>query len=111
MIQPGDRYVYDPHTTKEELTKHWFAANMKTFVAEENGKIPGTYIRRPNHIHFGSHIANCGYMVSKDVRGQGIGKLMCEHSLIKARFLGYTGMQYNSVVSTNTAAIKLWKKN
>ncbi len=35
---------------------------------------------------------------------------MYEHSLIKARCLGYTGMQYNAVVSANTAAIKLWKK-
>ncbi len=75
VIQPGDRYVYDPHTKKEELTKHWFAANMKTFVAEENGKISGTYIRRPNHIHFGSHIANCGYIVSKDAGDKELGNL------------------------------------
>ena len=31
-------------------------------------------------------------------------------SLVEARRLGYHAMQYNFVVSTNTAAVDLWKK-
>jgi ribosomal protein S18 acetylase RimI-like enzyme len=35
---------------------------------------------------------------------------MCEHSLSEALSRGYRAMQYNLVVSTNAAAVHLWKK-
>jgi len=35
---------------------------------------------------------------------------MCEHSLEEARRLGFHAMQFNIVVSTNDAAVALWKK-
>ena len=36
---------------------------------------------------------------------------MCEHSLEQARRLGFSAMQFNIVVSTNEAAIALWKRH
>jgi len=87
-----------------------FAANMKTFVAEKNGLARGTYIIKPNQVGLGSHIANCSYMVHPDHQAMGIGKLLCEHSLKYAKDIGYRAIQFNLVVSTNTAAVKLWKK-
>jgi len=108
VIKSGDTYVFDPHTKKENLSKYWFAANMKTFVAEKNGLIRGTYIIKPNQVGLGSHIANCSYMVHPDYQGKGIGKLLCEHSLKYAKDTGYKAIQFNLVVSTNTAAVKLW---
>ena len=83
---------------------------MKTYVAEEDGRVIGTYFIRPNQPGLGAHIANCGYMVHQATRGKGIGWQMCEHSLEIAKELGYTGMQFNIVVSTNTKAVELWKK-
>lgn len=79
-------------------------------MAEEQGKIVGTYIIKPNHPGLGSHIANCGYMVHPDARGKGIGKKICEHSIAFARENGYRAMQFNIVVSTNEVAVALWKK-
>ena len=35
---------------------------------------------------------------------------MCEHSLTEAVVLGFKAMQFNLVVSTNVAAIRLWRK-
>jgi hypothetical protein len=35
---------------------------------------------------------------------------MCEHSLQQAREAGFTAMQFNFVVSTNTAAVRLWQR-
>jgi L-amino acid N-acyltransferase YncA len=35
---------------------------------------------------------------------------MCEHSLAEARSLGFRAMQFNFVVSTNEAALHLWKE-
>lgn len=111
VIQSGDTYVFDPKTPKEKLLDYWFAAYMDTFVLEdETGKIVATYIIKPNQIDLGNHIANCGYMVHPDHNGKGYGNLLCRHSIDFAKQKGYLGIQFNSVVSTNKAAIYLWEK-
>lgn len=110
VIAGGDTYVFSPVTPREDLGKLWFAPSMKTYVAEDGDHIAGTYILKPNQIDLGSHIANCGYMVDPEYRGRGLGKLLCEHSLDIAKTLGYRGMQFNIVVSTNESAVYLWKK-
>ena len=110
VIQTGDTYVFAPDTPKEDLDKYWFAANMETYVLEENGEILGTYVIKPNQVDLGSHIANGSYMVHPNAQGRGIGNLLCEHSLAEAKRFGFKGMQFNIVVSTNKFAIKLWKK-
>jgi len=80
------------------------------YVAEENGKILGTYFIKPNQAGLGAHIANCGYMVHPEARGRGLGKQLFDHSWLVAKELDYKGMQFNFVVSTNRVAVKLWKK-
>lgn len=111
VIKTGDTYVFDPHTPKEALNKHWFADYMNTFVAVDNhDSILGTYIIKPNQIDLGDHIANCSYMVSPKHHGKGTGKLLCEHSIEFAKQQGYFGIQFNIIVSTNTVAVNLWKK-
>ena len=111
VIRTGDTYVFDPYTPKESLSRNWFADYMDTFVAiDSDGEILGTYIIKPNQIDLGNHIANCGYMVNPKYQGRGIGKLLCEHSIVFAKDKGYLGIQFNIVVSTNTIAVALWKK-
>lgn len=110
VIQTEDTYVFSKNTPKEDLKKHWFASYMHTYVYEENHKILGTYIVKPNQIDLGSHIANASYMVHSSTQGQGIGRKLCEHSLKLAKDLGFIGMQFNIVVSTNEVAVKLWQK-
>lgn len=110
VIAGGDTYVYPPDTPREQLDQLWFAPPMHTYVAVENRKVLGSYIFKPNQPGLGEHIANASYMVHPEARGKGIGGKLCAHSLEEARKQGYTGMQFNIVVSTNTAAIHLWKK-
>jgi len=110
VIKTGDSYVFAPDTPKEDLKKHWFADYMHTYVLEHEGQIAGTYIIKPNYIDLGAHVANGSYMVHPSFFGKGIGHAMCEHSLAEAKRLGFKAMQYNLVVSTNTGAIRLWKK-
>ncbi|MBN7815822.1 GNAT family N-acetyltransferase [Algoriphagus pacificus] len=112
VIQTGDTYVFDPKTPKEKLSDLWFASSMDTFVLEnESGKIAATYFIKPNQIDLGNHIANCGYMVHPDEQGNGYGSMLCEHSIQFAKQKGYLGIQFNIVISTNHAAIHLWKKH
>jgi len=110
VISTGDTYAFDPSTPKENLRKLWFAENMDTFVAVDGGKIVGTYFIKPNQVDLGNHIANCGYMVSPNHQGRGIGRLLCEHSIKFGKEKGYLGIQFNIVVSTNETAVKLWQK-
>ena len=58
----------------------------------------------------GAHVANCGYVTATSARGQGVAQALCEHSQAEARRRGFTAMQFNFVVSTNTAAVRLWQK-
>jgi GNAT superfamily N-acetyltransferase len=111
VIKSGDTYAFDPDSTEGVLDQYWFGNHVDTFVAEAgNSEIVGTYIIKPNQPGLGSHIANCGYMVRPDQRGKGIGKRLCEHSIQFAKEHGFTGIQFNIVVSTNTTAVKLWQQ-
>lgn len=111
VIQTGDTYAFYADTPKADLQKHWFASNMKTYVIEMEGVIVGTYIIKPNNIDRAKHIANCAYMVKPNVRGKGIGSILCEHSIELAKSQQYKAIQFNKVVSTNLGAIRLWEKH
>jgi GNAT superfamily N-acetyltransferase len=75
------------------------------------GVLVGTYYIRPNSLALGAHVANAGYVVAEQSRRQGIGSLLCQHSLQEARRLGFRLMQFNLVVSTNTAGLRCWQRN
>jgi L-amino acid N-acyltransferase YncA len=109
-VAPGDAFVYDPNTPREEAMAYWFADGTRTYVAEENAKIVGSYILRPNRPGLGNHVANAGFMVDPAARGSGIGRTMGEHALGEARRLGYRAMQFNFVISTNESAVHLWQQ-
>lgn len=72
--------------------------------------IVGVYMLHPNKPGRCSHIGHSAYMVCKSARGHGVGKAMGLHSIAKARERRFRGIQFNMVVSTNIAAVNLWKK-
>ena len=132
VVAAGDTYALDENISREDALAYWFAPGTHTYVAEidresvgEADSFPGTatssptgnpnhvtaatYILRPNQSGGGSHVANAGFMVSASARGRGLGRAMAEHCLSEARRLGFRAMQFNYVISTNTAAIRLWK--
>jgi L-amino acid N-acyltransferase YncA len=109
-VAPGDSFVYDPKTPREEAMAYWFAKGTRTYVAEENGKIVGSYILRDNRPGLGNHVSNAGFMVDPAARRSGIGHAMGEHALSEARRLGYRAMQFNFVISTNESAVRLWQQ-
>lgn len=110
-ISVGEYFTLAPDASLETRLDYWFGTipGSEVWIAEEDGKVLGSYYQRPNHYGYGGHIANGGYVVSPDAKGKGLGRLLGEHSLARAREEGYHGMQYNFVVSTNTVAVKLWQ--
>src|SRR3954453_5246694 len=108
-IAPGDAFVYDPNTPREEATAYWFAKGTRAYVAEQDGKVIGSYILRPNRPGLGNHVSNAGFMVDPAARRLGVGRAMGEHALEEARGLGYRAMQFNFVIASNESAVRLWQ--
>jgi ribosomal protein S18 acetylase RimI-like enzyme len=112
VFRRGETYAFDPGISEEEAHKVWIEAPTATYVAvTTHNEIVGTYYIKPNQPGLGSHVCNCGYVVSEHARGKGVASRMCEHSQQQAVLLGFKAMQYNLVVSTNQGAIRLWKRH
>ena len=109
VFNRGDTYPFAPDTDKETAYHIWMEIPTATYVALQDGEIVGTHYLKPNQPELGSHVCNAGYMVRSAARGRGIGRAMCQHSLVEAKKLGFKAMQYNLVVRTNVAAVKLWQ--
>ena len=110
IVAMGDTYGYERDITEQEARRVWMELPAKTFVAEQDGQILGTYYIKTNQAGPGSHVCNCGYMVATDSRGRGLASIMCEHSQKVAIELGFEAMQFNFVATTNDGAVNFWKK-
>lgn len=110
IVSAGETYAYPVDISKIEAKKLWMNLPQKTFIVVDNNEVLGTYYIKTNQAGPGSHVCNCGYMVSSQSRGKGIATIMCEHSQKIALDLGYKAMQFNFVASSNTGAIRLWNK-
>jgi ribosomal protein S18 acetylase RimI-like enzyme len=111
VIASGDTYSYPPDMRLEDAQALWTTPPSRTFVARDGDRIVGCYLLKPNQPGLGDHVANCGYMVAVDARGRGVASAMCEHSLAEARRSGFTAMQFNFVVASNTTAVTLWQRH
>ena len=109
VVRSGETFAHDPATSGEDATAAWMASGAGCFVAEEEGRILGTYVLKANQQGLGAHVANASYAVHLDARGRGLGRALGEHSLAEARRLGFRAMQFNLVVSTNEGAVALWR--
>jgi GNAT superfamily N-acetyltransferase len=48
-------------------------------------------------------------MVAGEARGRGVGRALGEYALSWAKAQGYAAMQFNAVVESNQAAVRLWQ--
>lgn len=110
VVVAQETYAFDPDIDFETAYNLWCLSTDKAYVIKENNLILGSYYIKANASGPSSHISNCGYMVNPDSRGKGIARKLCLHSQKIAKELGFSAMQFNSVVSTNEIAIKLWEK-
>ena len=112
VFRAGETFPHDPAMTEAQARLLWIEQTRAVMVAvDATGVVVGTYYLKPNSLALGAHVANAGYVVAEHVRRQGIGSRLCQHSLQAARRLGFRLMQFNLVVSTNTAGIRCWQRN
>lgn len=109
VVEGGDAFPGETPLSLQEC-RDYFARQSLTAVAETEGRVAGLYILHPNNIGRAGHIANASYAVASSARGRGIGEALVRHSLGQLRPHGFTGLQFNAVVSTNRTAIALYEK-
>jgi L-amino acid N-acyltransferase YncA len=111
VVAGGDTYTFPPDTPRTDALAYFMGTGIRSWVIEDGGgRVIGMYKLIPNYAGLGSHVANASFMVDPRAQGSGAGRAMGEHCLEQARQAGYEAMQFNFVVSTNTAAVALWMK-
>ena len=110
VVAGGDTYTFLPGTPRHEAVAYFLGPGIRSWVLEDEGRVIGMYKLIANHGGLGSHVANASFMVDPAAQGKGAGRMMGEHCLDEARLAGFQAMQFNFVVSSNTAAVELWKK-
>ena len=112
VFRAGETFPHDPAISESEAQLAWVEQSQAVMVAmDPDEAVVGTYYLKPNSLCLGAHVANAGYVVAERCRGNEIGSRLCQHSLQAARRLGFRAMQFNLVVSTNTAGIRCWRRN
>lgn len=110
VVAAGDTYAYDPSWSSEQARNVWVEAPPShTVVACEGSSVLGTAKMGPNRPGPGSHVATASFMVASHARGRGLGRALGEYALCWAREQGYAAMQFNAVVESNQAAVRLWQ--
>lgn len=109
VVEGGDAYAQDIPGSLVDLEVYWCGRGGEQWVAESEGRMLGAYTLRANHPGRGAHVGTASYLVASAARGRGVGRQLGEHSIERARARGFAAIQFNFVISTNTAAVRLWE--
>jgi GNAT superfamily N-acetyltransferase len=110
IVAAGETYAYPDDLSDDEIAGLWLERPPgRTFVAVDDRGVVGSAKVAPNRPSRGSHIATASFMVDPAAQGRGIGRALGMEALRWAREQGYHGMQFNAVVETNAAAVRLWQ--
>lgn len=91
IFAEGRTYTVPPDADDAWVTRMWMLPPpARVVVAVRDGRVVGTAKTGPNQA------------------GRGTGRALGEHVLALARADGYSAMQFNAVVATNTRAVALW---
>jgi L-amino acid N-acyltransferase YncA len=109
-VLAGETYAYPDDLTSEQARALWLEPPPGlTVVHEVGGAILGSAKMGPNRPARGAHVGTASFMVAPAARGRGVGRTLAEWVIAWHRAEGYRGIQFNAVVETNTAAVRLWQ--
>ena len=107
VAQKGETYAMEVPEDLAQAREFWTGAHV--VVAEAAGEVLGSARMGPNREAQGSHVGTASFVVAEAARGRGIGRALGEYVVDWHRSHGYRGIQFNAVVQTNTAAVRLWQ--
>ncbi|AQR61973.1 GNAT family N-acetyltransferase [Brevundimonas sp. LM2] len=109
VVRAGETYTWPRDLAETDARGLWIIPPPGlTLVAVDGEQVLGTAKITPNQMGPGAHVANASCMVDADARGRGLGRLLGQTVLDRARDAGFRAMQFNAVVETNVAAVTLW---
>ncbi len=108
-VAAGETYAYPEDLDADSARLVWMEPPPgRTVVAIQGDVVLGSAKMGPNRPDRGAHVATASFMVDPAARGRGVGRALGEHALEWAAAQGFRSMQFNAVVETNTAAVRLW---
>ena len=108
VLDEGETYAMPP-VAGDEARAFWLEGNDQVVVAEAAGEVLGTAKMGRNRPAQGSHVGTASFMVAEPARGHGIGRALGAYAVQWHREHGFRGVQFNAVVETNVAAVRLWQ--
>jgi len=103
-VARGEGYPHVPPLTRQVFEETWVRpVSVVVGAVGSTGELAGAYYLKPNQPGVGAHIANAGYLVSRRLRGEGVGRLLVEDSITRAPLVGFDAIQFNFVFADNPA--------
>lgn len=114
IVEAGETYAYPLGATSEQACGWWFDGSHVVVATDDGGdgdppRVLGSAKMGPNRPGRGAHVGTASFMVDPAARGRGVGRRLGEHMVDWHRGQGFTGIQFNAVVETNTVAVHLWQ--
>ncbi|WP_285789161.1 GNAT family N-acetyltransferase [Micromonospora sp. NBRC 101691] len=110
IVAAGHSYAYPADLSLEEARPWWMESPPgHTVVAVDGSTVLGSAKMGPNRPGRGAHVATASFMVDPRCSGRGVGRALGEYVVDWARANGYRSIQFNAVVETNEAAVRLWR--
>ena len=109
VVAAGQTYAYPEALSSDEARALWTQEPGRTVVAVDGSTVLGSARAGPNRPGRGAHVATASFMVDAAHGRRGVGRALGEDAIAWARAAGYRSMQFNAVVETNVAAVRLWQ--
>jgi GNAT superfamily N-acetyltransferase len=103
IVASGQGYPHAPPLTRDAFRATWLGVGTTVIAARLGSALAGAYYLKANFPGRGAHIANAGYAVAAEYRGQGVGRALVEDSIRRAPDLGFDAIQFNLVFVSNPA--------
>ncbi|MBQ4312858.1 MAG: GNAT family N-acetyltransferase [Clostridia bacterium] len=111
VVEEGVAFPQEDFLTTE-TGQEFFASQTYTAVAADadTDAVYGLYILHPNNVGRCGHICNASYAVASAHRGAHIGEKLVRDCLREGRRRGFSILQFNAVVASNTRARRLYER-
>ncbi len=119
IIAEGNSYPHDQPLDPASFQAYWCPG--QTFVAvvpdppaqaravANTAQIVAAFYLKPNFPGKGRHIANAGFIVQPNWRGQGLGRALGELAIAIGPTYGYQALMFNLVFASNSASLTIWQ--
>lgn len=108
VIEDGIAFPQEDFLTMDNAPAFFAEQDYTAVAKDETGLILGLYILHPNNVGRCGHICNTSYAVARECRGRGAGRALVSDSLVMGKKCGFSILQFNAVVATNSHARKIY---